>query len=525
MPKDTQTPAAPFPITGSLPVIVIGAGIGGLASALRLASAGHSVQVFEAANAPGGKMRTLPSAAGPVDAGPTVLTLRHVFEDLFATAGSSLAEHVTLHKQSILARHFWPDGSTLDLHANHRDSVNAIHKFAGIKAAKQFRAFTDRCQKLFTAFDAPMMQAAAPSLATLTARVMKTPSLLKAMSPLRTMAQQLSADFDDPRLAQLFGRYATYVGGSPTQSPALLTLIWQAEAAGVWTVSGGMHSLARAIADLAADKGVQFNYGTKVDHIETRDNTVQAVITQDGTRHPCAAALFNGDPRALATGHLGTSVTAAGSVTKTAPRSHSAQVWSFAARPTGVDLAHHNVFFSANPTSEFEDLKAGRTPKNPSLYICAMDRGDGHRQEKPGNPERFEIILNAPPISKTPPHPEEFKICQTRTFQTLARMGLHFDAPPQLANLTTPHQFDALFPASLGSLYGQSPHGMTASLRRPKARTPIKGLYLVGGGTHPGAGVPMATLSAKHAAEAITQDQTSTSTSRQMATLGGTSTE
>lgn len=522
-------------------IIVIGAGIAGLAAALRLSDfardTGREVLVLERHSAPGGKMRTLPSAAGPVDAGPTVLTMRHVFDDLFAQASTRLEDHITLIPQSILARHWWPDGSSLDLHADPDASAAAIRKFAGPKAEKEFHAFSKRAAQLYRAFDGPMMQAPEPSLPAVTSHVMRNPSLISAMAPQSSLAEMLSRQFSDPRLAQLFGRYATYVGGSPYRSPAILALIWQAEAAGVWCVKGGMHNLARAIAALAAQRGVRFQYDAHVSRIEAKAGQVHAVHLQDGTRIAAETVLFNGDPRALATGAVGADVCGVAAPTRSAARSLSAQVWSFAAKPSGLDLVHHNVFFCTDPRAEFVALEAGQQPTDPTLYICAEDRG---QDTAPPPLERFEIIANAPPVlrpdqpadhSQTQNQslapmitPEDFSICQTRTFQTLARFGLTFQTLPGPEALTTPEGFNRLFPASTGSLYGQSPHGMMAAFQRPTARTKIKGLYLAGGGTHPGAGVPMATLSARHAAAAIRSDLSSTSTSRQTATRGGIST-
>ena len=207
--------------------------------------------------------------------------------------------------------------------------------------------------------------------------------------------------------------------------------------------------------------------------------------------------------RALATGALGPDCARVAAVTLHTPRSLSAEVWAFAARAEGPDLAHHNVFFRADPAPEFAALMRGKTMPDPTLYVCAMDRGMG---AVPPDPERFEIIANAP---ARPDHalPEETDQCHPRCFETLARFGLTFSPEPTRAALTTPAGFADLFPASKGALYGQSPHGALAALRRPKARTGIRGLYLAGGGTHPGAGVPMAALSGRHVAEAIMRDR------------------
>jgi 1-hydroxycarotenoid 3,4-desaturase len=500
-------------------VVVIGAGMGGLASAIRLAAAGLSVTVVEAHGSPGGKMRTVASAAGPVDAGPTVMTMRHVFDDLFEAAGTTLDAHVTLRRETVLARHWWHDGSTLDLHADPEESAAAIRAWGGLRAEADFRRFSARAARLFEAFDAPVMQASRPTFARLAAHVAARPTLIPAMDPVSTLARSLARQFREPRLRQLFGRYATYVGGSPFASPAVLALIWHAEAKGVWRVEGGMHRLARAMESVAKSLGVTFLYDAPVRRIEMQSGRVAFVQLASGTRLPASRVVFSGDPRALAIGLLGHGARPAVPQTAVEPRSLSANVWAFAARPCGPDLHHHNVFFGPDPRREFGPIAEGRLPEDPTLYVCAQDRGTGRN---PPELERFEIIMNAPPIA--PGQSEDIETCRTRTFRTLAGHGVTFGPEPSDATLTTPARFDALFPGSRGSLYGRSPHGLTAAFARPTARTRVPGLYLAGGGAHPGAGVPMATLSGRHAAEAILTDRTSTSRSRPTATRGGTST-
>jgi 1-hydroxycarotenoid 3,4-desaturase len=446
--------------------------------------------------------------------------MRHVFDDLFACAGASLNEHVTLIPQDLLARHFWPDGSTLDLYADVEKSIAAIAEFAGPKSAAEFRSFHNRTKTLFDAFDAPMMQAPKPSLAKLVPYVLARPALIPAMAPLSTLAQMLGKQFSDPRLAQLFGRYATYVGGAPHLSPAILSLIWQAEAAGVWVVKGGMHELAQAVATLATLQGAVIETDAHVARITTQDGRATGVTLEDGTRIAADTIVFAGDPRALATGALGPDTAHIAPQTATLPRSFSARVHSFAATPSGPELAHHNVLFDADPLSEFHDLEHGRIPANPSLYICAMDRGQGHA---PPTLERFEIISNAPATDTTQP-PRDLDTWHHQITARMARFGIGFTPTPTAQSITPPQTFARMFPASQGALYGQSPHGMTASLKRPTAVSGVPGLWLAGGGTHPGAGVPMATLSARHAVEAILSARTSTSTSVQTAMRGGMST-
>ena len=499
-------------------IAVIGAGIGGLAAALRL-SGRADVTVMDAGAAPGGKMRQFETPAGPADGGPTVLTMLPVFEALFANVGERLHDHVQLTPDHILARHVWSDGAQLDLTSDLSESIANVRAFAGPSEARAFAEFNSRAQALFRGFDAPMMQSATPNLASLTAHVLENPRLALKMAPFSTLSGLLAQTFRDPRLRQLFGRYATYVGGAPGQVPALLSLIWASEAAGVWSIAGGMQRLAQAIADLAAARGAAFHMGSLIDRIELQGGRVAGIVDSTGGRMACDAVVFNGDPQALSRGLLGAPLRKLLPASATGPRSFSAYVWHFAAEAHGLPLAHHNVFFADRTDSEFPELIAGHMPTDPTLYICAQDRGGTHRPE---GVERFEIIMNGPPGQPAPK--EEFAQCQTRVFDRLEAMGLRLSPRPGRASLTTPTDFAARFPGSDGSLYGRSPAGMMAAFQRPTARTKIPGLYLAGGGTHPGAGVPMACLSGRHAAEAISADLALTSTCRPTATPGGMST-
>ena len=506
-------------------VIVIGAGMGGLATAIRLAALGQPVTLIEAAAGPGGKMRTVPSAAGPVDAGPTVLTRRAVFDELFALAGERLDDHLTLLPQAVLARHWWPDGSRLDLTGDIETDTQAIAALAGQDEALAFRRFDRLARTLHDAFDAPVMQAARPDLPAIIKAALRDPSLWPALVPGRSLSGMLNRQFRDPRLRQLFARYATYVGGRPDRSPAVLSLIWRAEAAGVWAVSGGMHRLALALADLARRLGVDLRWSSPARRIVRQGGRVTGVQLADGQTLPCAACVFAGDPAALVAGHLGEGLETALPRSATGPRSLSAWVWSFAAKaegPLAHDLLHHNVFFPTDTRAEFGPLSKGEMPQTPTLYICAEDR---HSPARPLGDERFEIIVNAP--ADHPDQPEDFARCQARTFQTLRKQGLWFTPEPGRSALTTPAMLGRLFPGSGGAIYGRSPEGTFATFARPGARTKVAGLYLAGGGAHPGAGVPMAALSGQHAADAVMADLTkrgltSASMSARTAMPGGT---
>ncbi|OZA18988.1 MAG: methoxyneurosporene dehydrogenase [Rhodobacterales bacterium 17-64-5] len=498
--------------------------MGGLAAAIRLAAIGRKVTLLEAAAAPGGKMRTLHSPAGPVDAGPTVLTQRQVFDDLFALAGERLEDHLTLLPQAVLARHWWPDGSRLDLTGDMDTDAAAIAALAGPAEAQAFRRFDRLARGLHEAFEGPVMQSPTPRLGAIALAAARRPRLWPALLPGLSLHGLLRRQFRDPRLVQLFARYATYVGGRPTHAPGVLALIWRAEAAGVWAVKGGMHQLALALAGLARRLGAEVRLATPARRIVQTGGRITGVDLADGTTLPCTACVFAGDPAALLAGLLGEGVTAAVPASSTTPRSLSAWVWSFAATVSGPmarELIHHNVVFSADPGAEFGPIGRGDMPVAPTLYICAEDRAAG---PVPDGPERFEIIISAP--SGRPETPEDFARCHARTFQHLRQLGLTFTPEPGPEGLTTPAMLGRLFPGSAGAIYGRSPEGTFAAFARPPARTRVTGLYLAGGGAHPGAGVPMAALSGRHAAAAVLAADlpglTSASMSAPTAMPGGT---
>ncbi|MEO0358501.1 MAG: 1-hydroxycarotenoid 3,4-desaturase CrtD, partial [Pseudomonadota bacterium] len=416
-------------------ITVVGAGIGGLAAAIRLAAVGHNVTVLEIADGPGGKIRTRPSPAGPIDIGPTVFTMRWVFEDLFRTARTALQDHLTLAADPILARHWWPDGSSLDLFADPAQSAQAVGAFAGAKAEQQFRAFSNHTRRLFETFQNPMMETGHPNSLDLAKAALSAPQTLLDLIPGKTLARALRQSFDDPRLQQLFGRYATYVGGSPFASPALLSLIAHSEALGVWSVQGGMYKLAVALEQVAKSLGVTFRYRCNVQQVSVDDGHATGVLTADGYQ-PADCVVFNGDPSALTQGILGKSCRPAVASSQVHPRSLSAWVWGFSAKPNGPDLSHHNVFFGSDPKQEFGPIAQGDMPADPTLYICAQDRAAGSAS-KPDQ-ERFEIIMNGAPTQDSHPRPEDQAQCQIRVFQTLAQFGLTFDPAPTLRMLTTP---------------------------------------------------------------------------------------
>lgn len=500
-------------------VIVIGAGVGGLVCALLLASRGLDVTVVERAGAPGGKMREVEAGGLRLDAGPTVFTMRWAFDRLFDEIGADFGEHVRLHRSETLARHVWRDGGRLDLFADLARSAEAVGDFAGKAEADGFRRFAARARSIYDALRDSFILSQRPSPVDLVrhAGLKGVPDLLR-ISPFSTMWGELGKYFRDPRLRQLFGRYATYCGSSPFCAPATLMLVAHVEMEGVWRVDGGMHGLACALANLAQARGAAFRYGCEAKRIIVESGRAAGVELVDGERLDADAVVMNGDVAALRRGLLGETAQAALGATLRGQPSLSAVTLAMRARARDFPLVHHNVFFSDDYRAEFDDIfKNRRLPGAPTVYVCAQDRGD---DDAPRDVEKLFALVNAPAgldLSQ-----EEMSRCETTIFRMLADRGLRIDA--EATTRATPGDFNRLFPATDGAIYGQASHGWMASFTRPGSRTRLPGLYLAGGSVHPGPGVPMAAISGRLAAHCLMADLRSTRPSRLAAIAGGMST-
>ncbi len=510
---------------GTKRVIVIGAGVGGLVSALELAARGLDVTVIERAEVPGGKMREVEVAGTRIDAGPTVLTMRWIFDEIFASAGASLDSCLKLRPADILARHHWSATERLDLFADAERSADAIGAFAGPREAHRYRQFHDRARRVYEALESSFLRAEQPTPLSLVQKA--GPEGLTGLlsgSPFSTLWRQLGRHFHDPRLRQLFGRYSTYCGSSPYQAPAMLMLIAHVEQRGVWFVEGGMHRIAVALANLAERHGAVFRYGCEATGITVSGGRIAGVTLATGERFDADTVVVNADIGAIANGLLGKAVTGAVPGILPHERSLSAVTWSLVARTAAFPLIRHNVFFSDAYEREFDDIfQRGRLPSKPTVYVCAQDRA-GSDDAVPEGSERLFCLVNAPATGDS--HifdASEIAQCEKRTFAAIERCGLRIDRREEARLVTTPNDFNRLYPGTGGALYGRASHGWQASFRRPGSRTRIDGLYLAGGSTHPGAGIPMAALSGRLAAASILADSVSTNSSRRTATAGGIS--
>ncbi|MCU0789802.1 MAG: FAD-dependent oxidoreductase, partial [Nitratireductor sp.] len=429
---------------------VIGAGMAGLSCAIALASRGVPVVLLEKENAPGGKMRRVRAGEALLDGGPTVFTMRWVFEKLFAEAGVSLAGSVGLKEANVLARHAWPGGARLDLFADRLESAQAIAAFAGKGEAEGYLRFCRDAGKIHDTLKDSFMAAQRPGPVELALRIGRTDPLgMFRLNPFSTLWSALGGYFKDQRLRQLFARYATYVGSSPFSAPATLMLIAHVEQEGVWLVDGGMHALALAMEDLARKIGVELRRGVAVRSIARSGGGFELRLSDEGAVR-AASVVHCGDVSALAGGMLGDLVTGLKPV-RPRDRSLSAIVWAMRGRAEGFPLSRHTVFFSDDYRAEFDAIfRHGEVPRSPTAYVCAQDRDDTGMAGVEGA-ERLYMLVNAPANGDMKTlSASEREQCLQNALKQLRDCGMTLE-PQEEANATTPADWNRLFPGSGGA--------------------------------------------------------------------------
>ena len=480
-------------------IAIVGAGIAGLTAAAVLASRAD-VTVYERDEQPGGKLRQVKWGNRSIDCGPTVFTLKPVFEEIFAMCGERLEDHVRLSPLNVLARHAWPDGSMLDLYADKSQNVDAIAEFAGPREADAYLDFLKMAERTWTTLYWPFVRQTRASFPGL---MLKTPVTdLIRLNPYITLWGELSKRFKDERLRQLFGRYTTYCGSSPFQAPGTLSLIAHIEQEGVWSIDGGMRALAEALERIASKRGVRFEYGADIEEIRTEGGRVNGIVgPAEANESPIV--LFNGDADALARGKLNECGANGHKPRPVRKRTQSAVTLCFLGEADGFEPAMHNVFFSSDYRAEFDRvLTDERIPDEPTIYVFAPDYDS--RQQKS---QRFFCLMNAPAHGDTKTYSEEEqRQCQSKILSHVKMCGLTLTPEPETMVTTTPTEFAQRFPATGGALFGKPIHGWRASFLRPGIKTRTRGLYRAGGSVHPGSGVPMAALSGLMAAQTIMKD-------------------
>lgn len=478
--------------------VVIGGGLGGLATALRLAARGWSVDVCERGGRFGGKMNTFEREGFRFDTGPSLITMPWVFEELFAAAGSTLAEHVTLAPVRPLADYVFDDGTRFTYTSRLPEWLATVRALEP-RDCEGFLRFMRLGARLFEL-----------SRETFLRRPPLSPPDLRSLAALRRLPLRrawgnyhstVAAHFRSPHLRQMFDRYPTYVGSSPYRSPATLAVIPYIEYAyGGWHVAGGLYRIVESLVALARGLGVRLHTNARVTRIEHEGRRARGVRLADGTRLAADVVVMNGDASttsALLEGDGG------GATRQDAGRSLSGFVLLLGLRRRLEGLAHHTVYFSSDYRAEFSQLFEGRRfPDDPTVYVCAPSRTDPRLAPEGG--ETLFVMANAP-AARDGWDGRQVESARARVFERLSRGGFPDVASDVVvSDVWTPERFAVDYLSPGGSLYGTHSHGWRRAFLRPPNRHPrVGGLYHVGGSSHPGGGTPTVLLSANITTELI----------------------
>jgi phytoene desaturase len=471
-----------------------------MAAAIHLAAAGRRVIVLEQNEWVGGKMALATHDGFRWDTGPSVITMRPVFEELFRAAGRRLEDYLTLLPLQPLTRYFYPDGSVLDVEADPQVTAQRLQRYDRRDGAG-YLDFLDYARKIHGATAETFIYGDPPSWKSL---LRSHPLRLRQADPLRTMQGAIESFVHSPQARQLLGRFATYTGASPYLAPATLNVIAHVELnEGVWYPQGGIYRIAEAYRRLAGELGVEIRTGARVAAIELTGDRVSAVRLASGERIPARAVIANVD---VATVHekLLPSTPALRRELKTLLKlEHSSSGFILLLGVEGEEarLAHHNIFFSGDYHQEFDQIfRQGIPPHEPTIYVAITAKSDP--DHAPPGCENWFVLANIPADNGKVDWRSEATAYRDRILERLAHgFGLDVRQRIRYQQILTPPDLEALTAARRGALYGQSANDRRAAFRRPHNRSAVvKGLYFAGGATHPGGGVPMVTLSGKVAA-------------------------
>ncbi|WP_420630719.1 phytoene desaturase family protein [Candidatus Leptofilum sp.] len=479
-------------------ILIIGAGIGGLSTAIRLAAAGQRVTIYEKNGQVGGKMGQIVADGFRWDIGPSVITMRHVFEELFVSAGRRLEDYLSLEPVDPLTRYFYPDGTILDAKEDPAQMAEQIRQIApqDVAGYKKYLHYAKQIHRI----TGPVFIYDKPPTWRSFLRV-PFPDWFK-IDGLRTMQKAIESHVQSPELRQLLGRFATYVGGSPYLAPATLNVIAHVElSGGVWYPRGGIYVIAQAMAILARELGVTIHTNCGVQEICVENGRFSHLILKNGGKVSGTAVVSNLDVTTTQKHLLKNSQSTIRN--SQFDSSCSGFILLLGINKQFPKLAHHNILFSPDYPAEFNAIfQQGQPPADPTIYIAITSKTDP--EHAPDGGENWFVLVNAPPLDDQYDWHTNQQSYRDLVLQKIANFG--FDVRDHIVTeqILTPHDLAAGSGAWRGALYGASPNSRWAAFKRPHNRSKqIKGLYFAGGTTHPGGGVPMVTLSGKVAAQLV----------------------
>jgi phytoene desaturase len=480
-------------------IVVIGAGVGGLAVAARLAACGHEVTVCEQAERVGGKLGLWERDGFRFDTGPSLVTMPHVLTETFAATG---APALPLEPVEPIAHYRFADGTEFDTTADAEALRHILDTALGAGAGADWARLMARAHRIFDAVREPFLESPLEGLGTL-ARLSTRVRDLATVAPHRTLRDLGRAYLRDPRLRMLLDRYATYTGSDPRRAPAALaTIPYVEQAFGAWYSPGGLYRIAEALRDSARAAGAHIRTHADVTTIELAGGGVAGVRLATGERLPADTVVANTDALHLYGELLDGQVAVAARrrLARSVP-SLSGFVVLLGVRGKTQGLAHHTVLFPRDYDAEFDAIFGARPRPvpDPTLYV-AVPRDP---QVAPEGHEAWFILVNAPRQGQVDWTDTRTGHYADHLLSLLANRGLDLSGRILFHEPISPADLARRTRAVGGAIYGTSSNSPRAAFLRPSNRGPVPGLYLVGGSSHPGGGLPLVLLSARIVAEMV----------------------
>lgn len=484
--------------------IIIGAGIAGIASAIRLRVRGFDVEVFEANSYPGGKLSEVELQGFRFDAGPSLFTMPQYVDELFTIAGKEPKHYFNYSKLNTICKYFFEDGTQINAWAD-------ADKFAdelALKTADTALSVNAYLKRSATIYDITNHIFLEKSLhkASSYLNLKTVDSILKfsKIDPFRTMNEANQSSFRDSKTQRLFNRYATYNGSDPYQAPATLNIIPHLEYHfGAYFPSGGMISITDSLVRLAEDIGIKFNYNSKVEEIITAGKNVVGVKVNEVA---ISASTIVSNMDVFFTYKKLLKNYPAPKRILSQERSSSALIFYWGIDSIFPELDLHNIFFSENYQEEFNHIwKQKNISNDPTIYINISSK---HQPaDAPKGCENWFVMINVP-SNEGQNWDELIAVAKTNILQKLTRiLKKDINKLIKCESILDPQSIEAKTSSYQGSLYGTSSNSKFAAfLRHANFSLELKGLYFAGGSVHPGGGIPLALLSAKIVSDLVIKE-------------------
>ena len=487
-------------------VVIIGAGLGGLSAAISLATAGFTVDLLEKNDKVGGKLNILEKDGFTFDLGPSILTMPHIFSELFSRAGRNMADYVDIQTVEPHWRNFFEDGTTIDLSADAAVMRQELMKL-GPEAAGEFERFMAYAKRQGQETEAGYFAKGLDSIWDLLRFYGPIRSLM-SFDVFRSMDQGVRRFISNPKLVEILDYFIKYVGSSPYDAPALMNLLPYIQFEyGLWYVKGGMYGMAQAMEKLALELGVRIRLNAEVADIETAESRATAVVLQDGARLAADIIVSNMEVIPAMRELLKATPVELKALQRFAP-SCSGLVLHLGVNRLYPQLAHHNFFYSDKPKAHFDAVfHSGKLSEDPTIYLVAPVKTDP-TQAPPGC-EIIKVLPHIPHLNPDKPlSPEDYLAFRERVLDKLERMGLT-DLRKHIITeeYWTPQDIQARYYSNQGSIYGVvADRYKNLGFKAPQRSGKYKNLYFVGGSVNPGGGMPMVTLSGQLVRDKILAD-------------------